>query len=109
MIIIVLFAYLVGSTVLTLGFYVWIMRWKKRGMTYRNATPFQKRVFEIGLFGDIIYNYTTLTVVMLQFPRRGEVLATARLKRTITQTGWRANIAKGYCWLLHQFDPGHCT
>ena len=100
-------AYIVASTVITLAFYIVIMRWKKTGVRL-TATLFQKAIFSTGLILDVLYNYTTLTVLMLQFPRRGEVLATARLKRTVRQTGYRAYIAKGFCWLLDQWDMGHC-
>lgn len=103
-----LIGYIVILNIVTLTFYIRIMKWKQRGVTQLNAAPWQKWVFGVGVFLDVALNYTALTVTMLQFPRRGEILATSRFKRTAPQTGWRAVEARGYCWLLNKFDAGHC-
>ena len=92
--------YILILNVVTLGFYIRIMWWKREGVTRLNGTRGQKFVFAIGVFLDVLLNYTALAVTMLQFPRRGEILATSRFKRTVRQTGWRAMEARGYCRLL---------
>jgi hypothetical protein len=49
-------------------------------------------------------------LILWQFPRRGETLFTAHLKRIIkaNKPGYRLNVAKVYCFMLDLFDASHC-
>ena len=99
-------------TIFTLWAFIVIMKWKAQGMTSKNASYFQKLVFSTGLILDASYNYSPLggALVLLQFPRRGEVLFTDHLKRIIraNKPGYRLNVAKVYCFTLDFFDVNHC-
>jgi len=105
-------AVFVFHTIVTLWAFIVIMKWKAQGMTSKSASYFQKFVFSTGLILDASYNYSPLggVLVLLQFPRRGEVLFTAHLKRIIKadKPGYRLNVAKVYCFMLDLFDVGHC-
>ena len=104
-------------TILTLWAFIVIMKWKAQGMTSQSASYFQKLVFSTGLILDASYNYSLLggALVLLQFPRRGEVLFTAHLKRVmkanLTKTRmqrYRTIVCKVYCYTLDFWDVGHC-
>jgi len=99
-------------TILTLWAFIVIMKWKAQGMIFNSASTFQKLVFSTGLILDASYNYSPLggVLALLQFPRRGEVLFTAHLKRIIRadKPGYRLNVAKVFCACLDLFDVGHC-
>ena len=105
-------AVFVFHTIATLWAFIVIMKWKSQDMTPKNASFFQKLVFSTGVILDASYNYNPLggTLALLQFPRRGEVLFTAHLKRIIKadKPGYRLNVAKVYCYTLDFFDVGHC-
>ena len=105
-------AVFVFHTIATLWTFIVIMKWKAQGMTSKNASTFQKLVFSTGLILDASYNYSPLggALALLQFPRRGEVLFTAHLKRIIkaNKPGYRLNVAKVYCFILDMFDVEHC-
>lgn len=105
-------AVFVFHTILTLWAFIVIMKWKSQGMTSKNATYWQKLVFSTGLILDATYNYSPLggALILWQFPRRGETLFTAHLKRIIkaNKPGYRLNVAKVYCFMLDLFDASHC-
>jgi hypothetical protein len=72
----------------------------------------------VGLFLDLIFNKIGGTVLLLEPPKWGEWLLTARLKRLRRTNGgegppilrkYRLVMAKIICeWLLNPFDAGHC-
>src|SRR3990167_8993978 len=64
--------YILILSVVTRGFYIRIMWWKREGVTRLNGTRGQKFVFAIGVFLDVLLNYTALAVTMLQFPAWGD-------------------------------------
>ena len=104
-------------TIVTLWFYIAIMRWKAEGMTSRNASYYQKFIFALGIITDFGYNYSPLggSLALLQFPRKREILFTSHLKRVmkarLTKTRmqrYRLVAAEVYCAILDWFDAGHC-
>lgn len=63
----------------------------------------------IGLALDAFVNVVILTPVLLELPKRGEWLVTARLSRHIKGQGWRQKFAQWICaHLLDAFDPSGC-
>ena len=105
-------AVFVFHTIATLWAFIVVMKWKAQDWTFKSASYFQKLVFSTGLILDASYNYSPLggALVLLQFPRRGEVLFTDHLKRIIraNKPGYRLNVAKVYCFTLDFFDVNHC-
>jgi len=104
-------------TIVTLWFYIAIMRWKDNGMTSRNASYYQKFIFALGIIMDAAYNYSPLggSLALLQFPRKREFLFTSHLKRVmkarLTKTRmqrYRTIVCKVYCYTLDFWDVGHC-
>ena len=65
----------------------------------------------LGYLVDVFAQYTVASVFFLDWPRKGEHLVTARLKRYSNGTGWRKAKADWICsHLLDVFDVNgdHC-
>lgn len=62
-------------------------------------------------FGTLVFlelsPVRVIHVMGLKIRHRFEPL-TSRLKRHYKMQGWRGNIARLYCWLIHKVDKGHC-
>lgn len=64
-------------------------------------------VLAIGYLWDGWVNFTTMTVLFVEFPK--ETTVTARLSRHIKGEGWRKRVATWFCReLLNDFDPSGC-
>lgn len=108
--------YFIISTIVTLWMFLVIMKWKQEGMTTKNASWWQKAFFSIGVICDSVYNYTSGAVILLQWPRAGEVMFTYHLQRIrramLYKSAWqkyRYNVAGAYCYVIELFDVKHCT
>lgn len=105
-------AVFVFHTILTLWLFIVIMKWKQDKVNFKTAGWWKKATVAIGVISDATYNYSPLggALVLWQFPRRGETLFTAHLKRIMkaNKPGYRLNVAKVYCYTLDFFETGHC-
>lgn len=105
-------AVFVFHTILTLWLFIVIMKWKQDKVNFKTAGWWKKATFAVGVISDATYNYSPLggALILWQFPRRGETLFTAHLKRIIkaNKPGYRLNVSKVYCYTLDFFDVGHC-
>ena len=109
-------AYFVATTIITLWMFIVIMKWKKRGITKKNAGPFRRAFLIVGVFFDGLYNYTSGALALLAFPRRGEVMFTYHLQRIMAadlfktrMDRYRLHVASTYCFIIEKFDVKHCT
>ncbi len=88
-------------------FYLAVMnlkRAKDAGKLTMPAMVMGYPVLFVGLALDCLLNLTVCTILFLELPREG--LVTARLKRLVASTGWRAVLARWFAAsLLDAFDP----
>lgn len=56
---------------------------------------------------DVLLNFTSLALLTLDVPRKGEWTFSQRLSRLIHRTDWRGNIARRVAAYLNRFDPHH--
>lgn len=89
-------------SLLTLILYPLAIQYKKGGLRYA-VLP----VTAIAAALDVIANYTELSVLTLDFPRKGEYTFSKRLKRLQYGTPWQQRVAKVIVPYLNYFDPGH--
>ncbi|MGE0350940.1 hypothetical protein [Hydrogenophaga sp.] len=90
-------------------FYLAVMnlqRVHKAGNLGRVALVLGIPVLVVGFVLDVLANLVIFTVLLLEWPRRGEWTVTARLKRHHGATTWRARVAQWFeTELLGSFDP----
>lgn len=56
---------------------------------------------------DVVANWTELSLLLWQFPKRGEWTFSMRIERLIHGYGWRSNIANRVAVVLNSIQPGH--
>lgn len=59
----------------------------------------------VGLVIDVIANYTELTLLTLDWPKRGEWTFSKRLKRLVLDAGWRGSVARYVAKILDVIAP----
>lgn len=94
-----------GMFVLVMGAYRAHLAKRLIPLTYALLGPW----VVIGALMDVASNLTIFTVIFFEFPR--ELLVTTRLKRYMSQTGWRWKAASFICEkMLDPMDPtgDHC-
>lgn len=89
-----LLAFLLGHVVFVLAF----VGWARTGW----------RVFAlVGLPLDVLYNFTTVSVLLWSLPMDGEWTISKRLKRQRFDVGWRGARAHRFAELVNRISPGH--
>lgn len=89
-----LIAFLLGHPLFVLLFWAWA----KTGW----------RVFAAaGLPLDVLYNFTTVSVLLWSLPMDGEWTISKRLKRQRFDVGWRGTRAHRFAEFVNRISPGH--
>ena len=74
-----------------------------RGGWWRVVAP----VTLLALLIDVLANYTTLALLLWDFPRVGEYTFSDRLVRLTRRPDWRGDIARDIATILNRIDPLH--
>jgi hypothetical protein len=74
-----------------------------RGGWWRIVAP----ITLLALLIDVLANYTTLALVLWDWPRAGEYTFSDRLVRLTRQTDWRGDVARDIAVILNRIDPLH--
>lgn len=75
----------------------------RRGGWWRVLTPLALRA----AFLDVYLNYTTCTVLLWDWPQKGETTISKRCKRLVFDLGWRGVVAKTIARFTNYFDADH--
>lgn len=75
----------------------------RRGGWWRVLTPLALRA----AFLDVYLNYTTCTVLLWDWPQKGETTISKRCKRLVFDPGWRGVVARLIARFTNFFDKDH--